>query len=423
MNEIQLKQKIKKLWQDTFHDSEEYLALIFDNYFNPEFVEFTEHEGEVTSCLLGIPFNFGNAENHIRGLYLHGLATKHQFRSQGLMTGLLNRINEKALEQGFAFTFLIPTDEGLRKYYHDREYVNAFYRVVDNYTSLHDFDLEYDSVLAEQKDKVADLKKRYYESLKTDFLSKNHVVEDSMIDGIVELVRGIEDTQLDLQLIHSDEDLRILIKENTISDGEIHFVYNAAGQISAVAFLSKGEDAVRIHKLYSTDVTSKYKVLSAVKKAHPEHAIQLYVSSIEMDRNALWSRTYGSFMPEAPQVDAISITERVYSLAAHAKVYGMAKILDLVEILKFQANLRHDLKYSILMKSSDAYTLEQIDARNGRVTVRKLTADSVEPSKVAYLMTKRDISEILFRRRDTDNMITEAFGIPSINGSICLLLD
>ena len=28
-----------------------------------------------------------------------------------------------------------------------------------------------------------------------------------------------------------------------------------------------------------------------------------------------------------------------------------------------------------------------------------------------------------FRRRDTDNLITEAFGIPSINGAICLMLD
>lgn len=74
------------------------------------------------------------------------------------MTRLLARINEKAREAGYVFTFLIPADEGLRMYYHDREYVNAFYRVVDNYTSLHDFDHEYESILMEQKEKVAQLK-------------------------------------------------------------------------------------------------------------------------------------------------------------------------------------------------------------------------------------------------------------------------
>lgn len=42
MTEIELKQKMKGLWVDTFHDSEEYVDLIFDTYFNPELVEYEE---------------------------------------------------------------------------------------------------------------------------------------------------------------------------------------------------------------------------------------------------------------------------------------------------------------------------------------------------------------------------------------------
>ena len=412
-----------KLWKDTFHDSDQYVSLVFSNYFNPDLVEFEENDGEVVAAMLGVPYRFVNASNSIKALYLCGLATKTQFRSRGIMTRLLAKMNDKARNAGFAFTFLIPSDPGLRKYYRDRGFVNAFYRVIDNYTSLHDFNLEFNAILAEQKEKVAVLKKRYFDSLKCSVINSSTPVDTQTISSLVALIRSIEDNQQDLQIIHSDRDIEILIRENALSGGSIVYSYNSSDQITAVAFVTVSDAEANIHKLFSTDLASKYKVMSAVKEKFADLPIRHYVSSIEMDRNAVWARSYGSFMGETMAVGTISVTERVYSLAAHAKVYGMAHILDLYEILKFQAGNRHDLKYSILMKSSDVYTLEQIDTLNGEVKVRKLPVDSVDSAKMAYLMSKRDISEILFRRRDTDNMITEAFGIPSINGAINLMLD
>ncbi len=423
MDSNELKNKLSKLWKDTFHDNDDYISLVFNNYYDPRFSEYEETGGEVVAGLVGIPYEFGNAEKRIRALYLCGLATRQQYRSRGIMTRLLARVNEKAREAGFAFTFLIPSDDGLRKYYHDREYVNAFYRVIDNYTSLHDFNREYESILLEQKEKVAELKRRYYSSLKTSVF--DHMAEDSesIREGIRALIRGIEDRQQDLQIIHSDRDIRLLISENVIDKGKIHYVCNQSGTITAAAFTTYSDNSVNIIKLFCTDLASKYKVLDSVKRLNPDLAIQHYVSSIEMDRSALWMRTYGSFMKDAPQAGAISITERVYSLAAHAKVYGMAKILDFSEVLKFQAECRHDLKYSILAKTDDNYTFEQIDVREGKLKIKKLAVDDLSHSQVAHVMSKRDIGEILFRRRDTDNLITEAFGIPSINGAICLMLD
>lgn len=423
MDSNELKNKLSKLWKDTFHDNDDYISLVFNNYYDPRFSEYEEAGGEVVAGLVGIPYEFGNAERRIRALYLCGLATRQQYRSRGIMTRLLARVNEKAREAGFAFTFLIPSDDGLRKYYHDREYVNAFYRVIDNYTSLHDFNREYESILLEQKEKVAELKRRYYSSLKTSVF--DHMAEDSesIREGVRALIRAIEDRQQDLQIIHSDRDIRLLISENVIDKGKIHYVCNQSGTITAAAFTTYSDNSVNIIKLFCTDLASKYKVLDSVKRLNPDLAIQHYVSSIEMDRSALWMRTYGSFMKDAPQAGAISITERVYSLAAHAKVYGMARILDFPEVLKFQAECRHDLKYSILAKTDDNYTFEQIDVREGRLKIKKLAVDDLSHSQVAHVMSKRDIGEILFRRRDTDNLITEAFGIPSINGAICLMLD
>ena len=380
MDSNELKNKLSKLWKDTFHDNDDYISLVFNNYYDPRFSEYEETGGEVVAGLVGIPYEFGNAEKRIRALYLCGLATRQQYRSRGIMTRLLARVNEKAREAGFAFTFLIPSDDGLRKYYHDREYVNAFYRVIDNYTSLHDFNREYESILLEQKEKVAELKRRYYSSLKTSVF--DHMAEDSesIREGIRALIRGIEDRQQDLQIIHSDRDIRLLISENVIDKGKIHYVCNQSGTITAAAFTTYSDNSVNIIKLFCTDLASKYKVLDSVKRLNPDLAIQHYVSS-------------------------------------------MARILDFSEVLKFQAECRHDLKYSILAKTDDNYTFEQIDVREGKLKIKKLAVDDLSHSQVAHVMSKRDIGEILFRRRDTDNLITEAFGIPSINGAICLMLD
>lgn len=260
--------------------------------------------------------------------------------------------------------------------------------------------------------------------MKCGILDVDSVSDTEALEGVKSLIMDIESVQEDLQIMHSERDIDILIRENAIDGGEVHYVCNSDGETTAAAFITTTDSVVNIHKLYSRDLASKYKVLSSVKKSKPELGICHHVPSIEMDRKALWSRTYGSFVSDAPQSGAISVTERVYSLAAHAKVYGMARILDFPEILKFQAEGRRDIKYSILAKADGSYTFEQIDVRDGNLRIiKKLPVDSLSPSQTAHVMSRRDIGEILFRRRDTDNLITEAFGIPSINGSICLMLD
>ena len=55
INEI--KRQMKILWKDTFHDSDEYISMIFDNYFKEDLIAYkTENEDTVVSALLGIPY-------------------------------------------------------------------------------------------------------------------------------------------------------------------------------------------------------------------------------------------------------------------------------------------------------------------------------------------------------------------------------
>ena len=37
MDSNELKNKLSKLWKDTFHDNDDYISLVFNNYYDPRF--------------------------------------------------------------------------------------------------------------------------------------------------------------------------------------------------------------------------------------------------------------------------------------------------------------------------------------------------------------------------------------------------
>lgn len=165
MDPNSLKTEMKRLWKETFHDSDDYVDLIFDTYFDPELVAWHEADGRLVSALLGIPYTFRQGSRSLRALYLCGLATDPAFRRHGIMDSLLNDINAKGAEMGFAFSFLIPADEGLHRFYLNRGYSFATFRVPDRYVSSHDFERSYLNMLNAEQRMTGELKKRYFNTL------------------------------------------------------------------------------------------------------------------------------------------------------------------------------------------------------------------------------------------------------------------
>ena len=58
MEANELKRQMMKLWKETFHDSDDYVNLVFDSYFAPEHVVYEESEGKVIAALLAVPYEF-----------------------------------------------------------------------------------------------------------------------------------------------------------------------------------------------------------------------------------------------------------------------------------------------------------------------------------------------------------------------------
>lgn len=391
METLDLKRKLTGLWKDTFHDTDEYIRLWFDKYYDPRWTEYEQVGNEIVSMLFGVPYEFGGAEGKIRGLYLCGLATNAKYRGQGLMSKLMDRINDKAREAGFAFTFLIPSSEHLIRFYSHHGYVKAFYRNQLNYTALHNFKNEYEFILEEQKDKVAELKRKLYASLNGKEVEASTPVDK--VNEIVDLLMNAENAQTDMSVRHSREDLHTAIKENDVSGGKIYYTENGQGKVTAVAFTTLiDRSRVDIERLFSSDDCSTYRLLDHIKHAEPDAGIRIYVRADESE----WKNL--------------------------AEVHGMARVLDLSEILKFQAAGLKDLKYSILVNEVPGQ-VERYDVRSGNVKHRSIEIDSEDFDQNKTVMSLKDMSSVLFRRPDTGVLITEAFGMPSVGGYLNLMLD
>ena len=122
-----------ELWKDTFHDSSRYIEIVFDNYFTLDNVFTRYDENRLIAALMCVPYEFqilmkGRDKTTINAMYLCGLATRQEYRRQGIMSELMKEAERSAKERGFNMTFLIPADSHLREYYKGKGYRNASFR-------------------------------------------------------------------------------------------------------------------------------------------------------------------------------------------------------------------------------------------------------------------------------------------------------
>lgn len=126
-----LKSDMMRLWKETFHDTDRYISLVFDAYFTPDNICVRYDGDRLVAALLGVPYQFSNGvpdTSLMKGLYLCGLATRPEYRRQGIMSEMMEEIESRAEERGFDFTFLIPADSHLREYYKKRGYFDFSHR-------------------------------------------------------------------------------------------------------------------------------------------------------------------------------------------------------------------------------------------------------------------------------------------------------
>lgn len=309
---------LKKLWKDTFRDSDSYINLVFKRCFSPQFT-ITRFDGEKPiAALYGIPYSFSTGgDAPLRGLYLCGLATRPEYRRRGIMTDMLREVEKQAGEAGFDFTFLIPADDGLRRYYNDRGYVNGTYRLTERFTSAHDF------LHAGERIKFEVFR------LRNDNKNLKNV--------LAEYCCGFEKRNCS-GITRSKEQFGIVIEENIISGGDVIYALDENSKIGGIAFISKddedyAEGEIEVRKIFYENHTTWESILQFIHDLYPDRPVELFLSPDQCDdRKALWQPYLASDELNGRASGNISPAGTVWKEIDSLKPYAMFRLLRRVEV-------------------------------------------------------------------------------------------
>lgn len=405
----QARREMMQLWIDTFHDSEDYVNLIFNNYFNPKYCRVAIENGHVAAALVGVPYTFKGFFNDVidqndfsttaseklhtvdkglRGLYLCGLATKEEYRRRGLMSRLIEDINAAAKNDGFDFTFLIPSGPDTAMYYSERGYVSAMYRCVSRFPKNYDF------LHAEQNAEGFDMS--HYEHLKA---KMNDTYDSRLLYKIYNLIFDCERNGDYLDLNHSVADIDMVLEDCRLSGGKLFYVYENSDNVTAAAFVTPHDEEVVIPRIYYKDRESRVKLLDLISNSFTDKSLKLYSYPQKIDRKAIWSPYYEAqdarTLPEDPDAETTSHKERIYNYADHADMYGMLRLLSAENVRKLLPVIFSDLNY------------EQ------REVIESLSAEK----------NLHEFAEIVFRKMTSSDYVGVAFEVPRLSLNMSYLLD
>lgn len=119
--------KLKQLWKDVFGDSQEYIDAFFSMFYSKENTLVYKAKGQVVAALYMVPFDISIEHKSYTAVYLYALATIKEYRSKGIMAGLIQSAHEIGKKRGYIFSILIPADKSLYQYYERFGYNVRYY--------------------------------------------------------------------------------------------------------------------------------------------------------------------------------------------------------------------------------------------------------------------------------------------------------
>ncbi|MBD5221980.1 MAG: hypothetical protein HDS70_06430 [Bacteroidales bacterium] len=450
MDKMDIKRQMMKLWKDTFHDSDEYISMIFDSYYNEDLIEYEVENGRVISALLAIPYKFSLSEKYVdnenensdscnqflHGLYLCGLATDIQSRGRGIMSKLINNINKKGYNYGYNFTFLIPASKSLQTYYRDKKYVSCFKRIPNRYVKNYNFKklLSKDNIFNDEYKNVTILdidSKGQFENFINESLGNT--------DGFYKNFKSLINETNDVNIMHEDLMIMNIINDAIISGGKVVFAIdenrNLIGFTSIV--LDDNGECIVPH-IYNKSDYIKYQILDYISNLYPDKEIVEYEFVDECKRVGVWSPGFTAYSEKIVSPPAEYGSEEEYSVNNHPEIYGMARILNVSEILKFAAKVSVGSKFSILVKDENPDYKRVYVSKNGDLKIFKVLKmdDSniqvvdeetgeehiMRRDKILELSTT-ELGEILWRNPETPDYAGVAFDLPRLSFNMDYMLD
>lgn len=426
MNGDKLKSEMVKLWRDTFHDSNEYIEMFFSSYFNEEYVEYAEENGRLLSMLIGVPYSFSNGIEEFKAVYLCGLATVKDCRGRGIMKELMRRFELRMRDRGVALSFLIPANDSLRVYYNGMGYANGIPKVVENYSSGHDFRWEWNNSLALDRPLIRELKSNYHDSLNVVKYTHTDVsVRNEIVDFIAECEH---EKQGYFQIQHDSKSVNDILHDCHISGDTVYFCTGNDGNICGVAFAMRRAGYVMVKHMYCNDDIVKYRLLEHVKTDNP--SLQVAVTEYVTLRNrtvAISDEYYNAEGVTPPtsfnRIESIPVSNTLGNL----RNYGMCKILDYRNFFRVLAAVNPDVSVKFLFNIPVKDSILSCTMHRGECGIREISNQDFMKIKGHHsnvtVYSERDLNEIVFRKPSSNSLVMEALDIPRMPLNMCLMLE
>ncbi|MDR1814542.1 MAG: GNAT family N-acetyltransferase [Tannerella sp.] len=107
------KAELMRLWQDIFHDSDEFVKLFFDGFYRPENAFIIKRNNLIISALHILPYKIKINEALIPAVYICGVCTVPSERGNGLMRELMVAAKDEIIKRGYGASLLIPQEPWL----------------------------------------------------------------------------------------------------------------------------------------------------------------------------------------------------------------------------------------------------------------------------------------------------------------------
>lgn len=439
MEQEELKRKLMGLWERTTHNSKELVNTLFDYYFDIKYIEYKEQEGKIVSALCGIPYTFGFGSKRLKGMYIIYLSSEEGFKKKGVLADLLQRFNSK-LESDFDFTFLVPHTELLADYFGSQGYFSSFFILEERFTPLHDFKNDYFLSLTDSDERIKELKKKLFNQIKVKEWVADY--DESLQNSIISYIEEIESKGSNsLNLNHTTKDLLYLLKKDSVRNLQVFVSFDTEEKITGLFFAQK-DDIKRIKLVanYVSDPCSYYVLLDFIKRQYPDYSISIVTSDTKYQIHSIIQQTYASSNPAGGDLDnTFDTIEIPLNLNRLLQPLGMVKILRFERILEYISFSRSDVDFKLHIrdyqgknsgvKEENEISVSDIEPKgkyNDTVYTVKNGKLKTEPysclkDKSVLNLSVKETSELLLRKKDSSNLIMEAFGIPSLNLQIRLL--
>ncbi len=128
------KEMVAKLWQDVFHDTDEFVNLFFSRVYKPENTLVIKHNDMIIAALQMIPYDLKLNNKIIPSAYVCGVCTHPSERGKGLMNKLMHEAMNEMQKKGFGITTLIPAEPWLFDFYKKFGYTQPVNYSIEEYT-------------------------------------------------------------------------------------------------------------------------------------------------------------------------------------------------------------------------------------------------------------------------------------------------